>query len=128
MRYDANHALLETELPGVKLVNRGKVRDVYDLGDALLFVATDRLSAFDVVMPCGIRSQSARSVSSTECDLSSYDWISRTRVRSSDTSPYSGITAAIWARSAAVCRSIALGIAMKVAKITTQSATAAIAP
>ena len=54
MRYDANHALLETELPGVKLVNRGKVRDVYDLGDALLFVATDRLSAFDVVMPNGI--------------------------------------------------------------------------
>ena len=54
MRYDANHALLETELPGVKLVNRGKVRDVYDLGDALLFVATDRLSAFDVVLPDGI--------------------------------------------------------------------------
>jgi len=54
MRYDANHALLETELDGVKLVNRGKVRDVYDLGDALLFVATDRLSAFDVVMPNGI--------------------------------------------------------------------------
>lgn len=54
MRYDANHALLETALPGVKLVNRGKVRDVYDLGDALLFVATDRLSAFDVVMPNGI--------------------------------------------------------------------------
>jgi phosphoribosylaminoimidazole-succinocarboxamide synthase len=54
MLYDANHALLSTELPGVKLVNRGKVRDVYDLGDALLFVATDRLSAFDVVMPNGI--------------------------------------------------------------------------
>ena len=54
MRYDANHALLETDLPSVKLVNRGKVRDVYDLGDALLFVATDRLSAFDVVMPNGI--------------------------------------------------------------------------
>jgi phosphoribosylaminoimidazole-succinocarboxamide synthase len=54
MRYDANHALLETDLSGVKLVNRGKVRDVYDLGDALLFVATDRLSAFDVVMPNGI--------------------------------------------------------------------------
>ncbi|MEA4862594.1 MAG: phosphoribosylaminoimidazolesuccinocarboxamide synthase [Victivallaceae bacterium] len=54
MRYDANHALLETELPGIKLVNRGKVRDVYDLGDALLFVASDRLSAFDVVMPDGI--------------------------------------------------------------------------
>ena len=54
MRYDANHALLETALEGVPLVNRGKVRDVYDLGDALLFVATDRLSAFDVVMPNGI--------------------------------------------------------------------------
>ncbi len=54
MTYDANGALLSTELPGIKLVNRGKVRDVYDLGDALLFVATDRLSAFDVVMPNGV--------------------------------------------------------------------------
>ncbi|MBS1454235.1 MAG: phosphoribosylaminoimidazolesuccinocarboxamide synthase [Lentisphaeria bacterium] len=54
MQYDANGALLTTEIPGVKLVNRGKVRDVYDLGDALLFVATDRISAFDVVMPCGV--------------------------------------------------------------------------
>jgi len=54
MRYDANHALLESEIPELELVNRGKVRDVYDLGDALLFVATDRLSAFDVVLPCGI--------------------------------------------------------------------------
>ncbi len=54
MRYDANGALLETELPGIRLINRGKVRDIYDLGDALLFVATDRLSAFDVVMPNGV--------------------------------------------------------------------------
>ena len=54
MQYDANGALLKTGIPGVKLVNRGKVRDVYDLGDALLFVATDRISAFDVVMPCGV--------------------------------------------------------------------------
>ena len=54
MQYGANGALLGTELPGIKLVNRGKVRDVYDLGDALLFVATDRLSAFDVVMTTGI--------------------------------------------------------------------------
>ena len=54
MRYDSNGALLETAIDGVKLLNRGKVRDVYDLGDALLFVATDRLSAFDVVMPNGI--------------------------------------------------------------------------
>ncbi|NMD87269.1 phosphoribosylaminoimidazolesuccinocarboxamide synthase [Victivallis vadensis] len=54
MQYDANGALIQTEIPGLKLINRGKVRDVYDLGDALLFVATDRLSAFDVVMPNGV--------------------------------------------------------------------------
>lgn len=46
--------LLETRLPGLKLWRRGKVRDVYDLGDRLLIVATDRLSAFDVVLPTGI--------------------------------------------------------------------------
>ena len=53
MQYDANGALIGTELP-LPLINKGKVRDVYDLGDALLFVATDRLSAFDVVLPTGI--------------------------------------------------------------------------
>ena len=41
----------EVELPGVPLFKRGKVRDVLDLGDSLLIVATDRLSAFDVVLP-----------------------------------------------------------------------------
>jgi phosphoribosylaminoimidazole-succinocarboxamide synthase len=46
--------LLQTDLPGVTLWRRGKVRDVYDLGDRLLVVATDRLSAFDVVLPTGI--------------------------------------------------------------------------
>jgi phosphoribosylaminoimidazole-succinocarboxamide synthase len=46
--------LLETSLPGVPLWRKGKVRDVYDLGDRLLLVATDRLSAFDVVLPTGI--------------------------------------------------------------------------
>lgn len=46
-------ALLETRLPGLP-VRRGKVRDVYDLGDRLLLVATDRISAFDWVMPSGI--------------------------------------------------------------------------
>ena len=54
MRYDKNGALLETAIDGVPMINRGKVRDIYDLGDALLFVATDRLSAFDVVMPTGV--------------------------------------------------------------------------
>jgi len=44
----------ETNLPGLKLVNRGKVRDIYDLGDYLLLVTSDRLSAFDVIMNEGI--------------------------------------------------------------------------
>jgi phosphoribosylaminoimidazole-succinocarboxamide synthase len=44
----------ETNIPGARLLRRGKVRDVYDLGTNLLMAATDRLSAFDVVMPQGI--------------------------------------------------------------------------
>ena len=44
----------ETNFPTLKLRARGKVRDIYDLGDRLLLVATDRLSAFDVVMPTPI--------------------------------------------------------------------------
>src|SRR5574342_752386 len=44
------HAVFETNLPGLPLKGRGKVRDIYDLGDALLIVASDRISAFDVVM------------------------------------------------------------------------------
>ena len=45
-------ALLESDLPGLNLIHRGKVRDVFDLGnETLLMVATDRLSAFDVVLP-----------------------------------------------------------------------------
>ncbi len=47
-----NDALMETDLPFPR--RRGKVRDVYDLGDSLLIVATDRISAYDVVMPNGI--------------------------------------------------------------------------
>ena len=46
-------ALLDTSLP-LPLARRGKVRDVYDLGEAFLFVATDRISAFDVVLSPGI--------------------------------------------------------------------------
>ncbi|VEN74619.1 Phosphoribosylaminoimidazole-succinocarboxamide synthase [Candidatus Desulfarcum epimagneticum] len=43
--------VFETDFPNLKLVKRGKVRDIYDMGDRLLMVATDRLSAFDVVLP-----------------------------------------------------------------------------
>jgi phosphoribosylaminoimidazole-succinocarboxamide synthase len=46
--------LYESQIDGLRLAFRGKVRDVYDLGDALLIVATDRLSAFDVVLPTPI--------------------------------------------------------------------------
>ena len=46
--------LLETNIPEAKLWRRGKVRDVYDLGDRLLIVTTDRISAFDVILPTGI--------------------------------------------------------------------------
>jgi len=44
-------AIFETNFSGLHLISRGKVRDIYDLGDSLLIVATDRISAFDVVMP-----------------------------------------------------------------------------
>ncbi len=44
----------ESELPGLNLVRRGKVRDLYDLGDRYLIVATDRISAFDFILPGGI--------------------------------------------------------------------------
>lgn len=46
--------MLKTEFNDLKLFRRGKVRDVYDLGDKLLIVSTDRISCFDVVLPCGI--------------------------------------------------------------------------
>jgi phosphoribosylaminoimidazole-succinocarboxamide synthase len=54
MKYDSNNALILAEIPELKLLARGKVRDIFDLGDSLLFIATDRISAFDVVMPNGI--------------------------------------------------------------------------
>ena len=45
----------ESEIPAANLIRRGKVRDLYDLGESYLIVATDRLSAFDVVLPDGIQ-------------------------------------------------------------------------
>ncbi len=49
-----SNIVLESNLPGLKMVNRGKVRDIYDLGEHLLIVTSDRLSAFDVIMNEGI--------------------------------------------------------------------------
>ncbi len=51
-RFDSLGALLETQLPFPR--RSGKVRDVYDLGDFLLIVSTDRISAFDYILPSGI--------------------------------------------------------------------------
>ncbi len=47
-------SLLQTDIKGIPLFGRGKVRDIYDLDDKLLFVATDRISAFDYVLPSAI--------------------------------------------------------------------------
>ena len=49
-----NEVLLNTDFNDLKLFRRGKVRDVYDLGEELLIVSTDRISCFDVVLSCGI--------------------------------------------------------------------------
>jgi phosphoribosylaminoimidazole-succinocarboxamide synthase (EC 6.3.2.6) len=46
-----NTGLIKTEFEGLKLLSRGKVRDIYELNSCLLMVATDRVSAFDVIMP-----------------------------------------------------------------------------
>lgn len=46
--------LLQTDLPGLKPFSRGKVRDIYEVGENVLMVTTDRISAFDVVLPTGI--------------------------------------------------------------------------
>ena len=50
----APRPVVTTDLPGLRLVNRGKVRDVYELGPNLLIVATDRISCFDVVLRTAI--------------------------------------------------------------------------
>ena len=47
-------AVVQTDLAGLTLHGRGKVRDIYDLGEHYLIVASDRLSAFDVVLPTPI--------------------------------------------------------------------------
>lgn len=66
--------LLSSDLPGLTLRHRGKVRDVYDLGDdRLLMVATDRLSAFDVVLPDPIPGKGEML-----CQISNF-WFARTQ-------------------------------------------------
>ncbi|MBU1297827.1 MAG: phosphoribosylaminoimidazolesuccinocarboxamide synthase [Bacteroidetes bacterium] len=52
--FESNQVVLETKIPELKLYKRGKVRDIYEVGENLLIIATDRISAFDVVFPNGI--------------------------------------------------------------------------
>ena len=47
----ASDVLTKSEFRDLRLLKRGKVRDVYDLGDRLLIISTDRISAFDVILP-----------------------------------------------------------------------------
>ena len=49
-----SEVIIQTDLSGLKLLRRGKVRDLYEYGDKLLLIATDRISAFDVVLPTAI--------------------------------------------------------------------------
>jgi phosphoribosylaminoimidazole-succinocarboxamide synthase len=51
---NTNNVVLETSVPGLKLLGRGKVRDIYEDSDRLLFIATDRISAFDYILATGI--------------------------------------------------------------------------
>ncbi len=79
--------ILKTEIPGVE-PKRGKVRDIYDLGDQLLFVASDRISAFDVIMANGIPDKGAVLA---RISLFWFDWLKDTvknHLITSDVSKY----------------------------------------
>lgn len=54
IRSMSNEPVLQVNIPGLRKLKSGKVREIFDLGDALLLVATDRISAFDCIMPNGI--------------------------------------------------------------------------
>src|SRR5262245_58721422 len=66
------NAIYQSHLPYLKLLFRGKVRDIYDLGDELLLVATDRLSAFDVVFPNHISDKPVEDVFRSKEDVATY--------------------------------------------------------
>ncbi|NQZ69798.1 MAG: phosphoribosylaminoimidazolesuccinocarboxamide synthase, partial [Lentisphaeria bacterium] len=75
MNYDENAALLSSSIPELGEPKRGKVRDIYDLGDSLLLIATDRISAFDVVMPNGIPDKGKVLTSISKYWFDSIDWL-----------------------------------------------------
>ncbi len=75
MQYDHNGALLISQIPGLPEPRRGKVRDIYELEDNLLLVASDRLSAFDVVMPNGIPDKGRVLTSMSKFWFDLFDWM-----------------------------------------------------
>ncbi|MCF7956976.1 MAG: phosphoribosylaminoimidazolesuccinocarboxamide synthase [Phycisphaerae bacterium] len=70
----SKNVILNTEIPG-HTPRRGKVRDIYDLGDKLLFVVSDRISAFDVIMTNGVPGKGALL---TQISLFWFDWLADT--------------------------------------------------
>src|SRR5438046_6744124 len=90
----SDSVVLETHLAGLTIQRRGKVRDVYDLGDHLLIVATDRISAFDYVLGSGIPDKGK-----VLTQISSF-WFDRTReivpnhLVSTDPAEYPAVAAA----------------------------------
>ena len=80
--------VLKTECSDLKLVNRGKVRDIYDMGDSLLMISTDRLSAFDVVMNEGIPEKGRVLTRMTEFWLKQLSDIVPNHLITSDVSQY----------------------------------------
>jgi len=75
MDYDRHGALVRTAIPGLPPPKRGKVRDIYDLGESYLMVATDRISAFDVVMPNGIPDKGKVLSSISEFWFQHFSWM-----------------------------------------------------
>ncbi len=71
---EIGEVLLESHLSALGQALRGKVRDIYDLGESLLFVATDRISAFDVILPEGIPGKGSIL---TQLSLHWFDWLSK---------------------------------------------------
>ena len=91
MKYDANGALLETSIDGLPEPIRGKVRDIYVFDDSLMLVASDRLSAFDVVMPNGIPDKGKVLTYLSKFWCEKFDWIENHLI-SMDVADYPAVT------------------------------------
>ena len=81
-------AVFETHYPGLSLVSRGKVRDIYDLGDSLLIVATDRISAFDVILATPIPDKGKILTQLTDFWLGFLSNVTENHLLSADVSDY----------------------------------------